>query len=97
MTINHRRRHKQQSSTTGKIGGTAESTNIIIRATKGCVRLLLNDTYFDDIRFSGVKIAKEVNVLGVDYCAPVNTSHNGFSCICWKNYWKSVLEVIMLL
>ena len=55
--------------------------NIIMKDTKGCGQLLSNDTFFDDIRLSGVKIAKEASVEGVDYCVPLYISHKGFYCI----------------
>ena len=37
-----------------------------------------NDTFFDDICFSGVKIAEEAMAEGGDYCWTVKTSHKGF-------------------
>ena len=47
-------------------------------ATKGCVQLASNDTYFYEIWFSSIKMAEEMAVAGVDYCGPVKTSHNIF-------------------
>ena len=47
-------------------------------ATKGCVQLASNDTYFYEIWFSSIKMAEEMAVSGVDYCGPVKTIHKGF-------------------
>ena len=42
-------------------------------ATKGCVQLASNDTYFADIWFSYVKNSEEMAPVEVDYCGPVKT------------------------
>ena len=47
-------------------------------ATKGCLQLTSNETYFDDSWFSVVKTAEEAIALGVNYCGLVKMSHNGF-------------------
>ena len=47
-------------------------------ATKGCVQLTSNDTYFPDIWFSSIKNAEEMADAGVDYCGLVKTIHKGF-------------------
>ena len=60
------------------IRGTAACMKMIMKATKGCDQLSSNDTFFDDIWFSGVKKIEEENTEGVDYCGPVKTSHKGF-------------------
>ena len=43
-----------------------------------CGLLILNETYFDDIWFSGVKTAKEAMAEGVDYCGLAKMRHNVF-------------------
>ena len=47
-------------------------------ATKRCVQLTSNDTYFVDLWFSGVKAADEAMPEGVDYCGTVKVSHKVF-------------------
>ena len=72
-------------------------------ATKRCVQLTSNDTYFVDLWFSGVKAADEAMAEGVDYCGPVKMSHKGFYgyvgkvhevlarrfISCYEEYYKS--------
>ena len=54
----------KEATKTGKfqqdIGGNAASTKIIIRIKKGCGKLSSNNTYYDDIWFSGLKTVKGV-------------------------------------
>ena len=46
--------------------------------TKGFVQLASNETYFYDRWFSGVKNSDKAMALGVDYCRPVKSTHEGF-------------------
>ena len=46
-----------------------------------------NETFFDNIWFSGVNPVGNCIKEGVYYCGPVNTSHKGF--------WLSTLEKCM--
>ena len=57
-------------------------------ATKGCVQMTSNDTYFADSWFSGVKTYEDVMAKGVDYCGPVNTSRKGFCLATLENLMK---------
>ena len=59
--------------------GTAACMKRIMMATKGGDQLTSNCTCFADSWFSGVKMAEEAIVLGVDYCGPAKTSHMVFS------------------
>ena len=47
-------------------------------ATKGCVQMTSNYTYFSDSWFSGAKKSEEDMAEVVDYCGPVKKSHKGF-------------------
>ena len=60
------------------LGGTTVCMKRLDIATKGCVQLTSNDTYFADIWLSCVKNSEEMSAAGVDYCGPVKTSHKGF-------------------
>ena len=51
---------------------------IIMKATKGCGKISLNDTLFSDSWFSGVKTEEEVNTEGINFCGTLKTSHEGF-------------------
>ena len=64
--------------------GTAACMKIIDIATKGCVQLTSNDTYFAYIWFSSVKSAEEAMAAGVDYCRPEKTIHKGFCLATFK-------------
>ena len=67
-------------------------------ATKGCVQLATNDTYFADIWFSVVKTSKEAMAEGVDYCGPEKTSHKGFCLDTLENlmkYWPVGSYLVM--
>ena len=60
------------------LGGNIASMKRLIVATKECVQLTSNETYFSDIWFSEEKTVEETMALGVDYYQPVRTSHKGF-------------------
>ena len=62
---------------------------MLMMATKGCVQFVLNDTYFSDSWFSGVKTAEEVMTEGVDYCGLAKTSHKG---LCLSTLEKLIKE-----
>ena len=61
-----------------QIRGTAAFMKRLMMATKGCVQLTSNDTYFYDSWFSGLETAKEAMAEGVDYCRTVKTIHKVF-------------------
>ena len=60
------------------LGGTIACMKRIDIATKGCVQLESNDTYFADIWFSSVKNSEEMAPAEVDYCGPVKMIHKVF-------------------
>ena len=60
------------------LGGTSVCVKRLAIATKGCVQLTSNDTYFANRWFSSVKTAEEMAAAGVNYCRPVKTIHKGF-------------------
>ena len=67
------------------IGVTSARMKRLSIATKGCVQLTSNDTYFSDRWFSSIKTAEEVMAAGVDYCGPVKTIHKGFCLATLEN------------
>ena len=70
---------------------TAEFMNRPMMATKGCGQLTLNNTYFADSWFSGVKMDEEAVAEGVHYCGPVKRSHKGFCLSTLEKlikYWQ---------
>ena len=52
------------------LGGTSVCIKRLAIATKGCVRLTSNDTYFSNSRFSSAKTAEKTMSAGVNYCGP---------------------------
>ena len=60
------------------IGGTTVCMKRLAIATRGCVQLTPNDTYFADSWFSSVKTAEDAMAAGVDYCGTAKTSHKRF-------------------
>ena len=60
------------------IGGNAACMKRLTMATRECVQLTSNETYFVDIWFRGVKTAERVMAEGVDYYGPEKTIHKGF-------------------
>ena len=70
--------------------GTATCKNIQMTATKGCVQLKSNYTYFSDSWFSGVKTAEEAMAEGLYYFRPVKTNHKVFGIATLEKlikYW----------
>ena len=60
----------------------------IMKGTNGCGQMLSNETYFDEIWFSGVKTADmEINK-GVDYYGLVKTIHKVFCISTFKKLTK---------
>ena len=68
----------KKSTFQSELGGTAACMKRLAIATKGCVQLTSNDTYFAYSWFSSVKTAEDMVAAGVNYCGPVKTSHKGF-------------------
>ena len=68
----------KKSTFQSELGGTAACMKRLAIATKWCVQLTSNDTYFADSWFSSAKTAEEMAASGVNYCGPVKTSHKGF-------------------
>ena len=69
-----------------------------ILATKWCVQLVSNDTYFSGIWFSGLQTAEELMAEGLDYCGAVRTIHNGFCLAKLENlveYWPGGSYLVM--
>ena len=60
-----------------EFGGTTVCIKRLM-TKKGVGNFCQNDTYFDDIWFSGVKTAEEENEEELYYCGPVNIRHKGF-------------------
>ena len=60
------------------IRGTAKCMKILSIATKGCVQLTSNDTYFANIWFGSLKTAEEGMFAEVNYCGSAKTIHKGF-------------------
>ena len=48
-----------------------------MRVTKGCGKMLSNETYFAEIWFSGVKTTDEAISEGGGYCEPVQMINKG--------------------
>ena len=59
---------------------------IRMMSTKGCGKIIPNNTYFSDSWFSGVKTSEEDMAEGVNYCRPVETSHKGFCLDTLENF-----------
>ena len=49
------------------VGGTTVFMKRLSIATKGCVKLISNETYFTDSWFSSVKTSELAMAAGVDY------------------------------
>ena len=62
--------------------------NRITKYKKRCGQMSPNNTFFACRWFSGVRIAEEYSVEGVDYCGPVKTSHKGFLLATLENFMK---------
>ena len=60
------------------IGGTVECIKRPIMYFKRCGQLTSNYNCFSGSYLIGVKTSEEAMAEGVDYCRPVNTSHNFF-------------------
>ena len=60
--------------------GTTACMKRLAIATKGCVQLILNDTYFADSWFNSLKTAEQMASTGVDYCGLVKKIHQVFFC-----------------
>ena len=56
--------------------------------TKGFGHLTSNDTYFDDIWFISVNMAKDAMSVGVDYCGPAKIIQKGFCRATLENFMK---------
>ena len=61
-----------------QIGGTAACMKRLMMATKGCVQLTSNETYFYYLWFSEVKTVEGEMAEGVYYFRPVKTIHKSF-------------------
>ena len=60
------------------IRGTTACMKRLYIATKVCVQLTSNDTYFADSWFISVKTAEDMVDSGVDYCGPVKVRYSFF-------------------
>ena len=69
---------KKTSKCQNVLGGTTACMKRLDISTKECGQLTSNDIYFDDIWFSSVKNAEDMEAAGVNYCGLAKTSNKGF-------------------